>query len=411
MKPALFAGFIFVGSLFFVPIPLAAQSEPASASFAEKNRQKPIKSLRELNDYLQTHAKGGTPFDAFSPAGRTRFVDGLAFNDSGLAGYNYSELKEELSFNDIQSVLALFGMEPYSFLQDNARPFSVGSKPIEIPSGLIGQNYEIFHKQNTPTSHSEQERARLVSSQFDALFKNEVTGPKLKTANGADLQLLFRAANSTAFVTADPRHLEVMARVLDELQSRGLALPNHYADMHATYVQARMFEEASRLSSDHPSVVVESVPTLQEAAGAGAGGPTELVVSAERRELMRQPVALDLPVQIVVIAHPLCHFSQDASRDIKADPVLNAIFQDHAKWVAPQGRDLKFDLFQEWNREHPDQAMTLVYKRDEWPMIDSWGTPTFYFLKAGTLIAKVQGWPREGRSEDLLAALRKVGSL
>ncbi len=33
-------------------------------------------------------------------------------------------------------------------------------------------------------------------------------------------------------------------------------------------------------------------------------------------------------------------------------------------------------------------------------------TPTFYFFKAGTLMAKIEGWPHEGKRDEMMAALR-----
>jgi hypothetical protein len=61
--------------------------------------------------------------------------------------------------------------------------------------------------------------------------------------------------------------------------------------------------------------------------------------------------------------------------------------------------------FQRWNHEHPAMQHTIAYRNDEWPMIDWWGTPTFYFIKDGAVIAKFVGWPKEGRRAELLTAL------
>jgi hypothetical protein len=79
--------------------------------------------------------------------------------------------------------------------------------------------------------------------------------------------------------------------------------------------------------------------------------------------------------------------------------------------MAPQVSAFDWDVFEQWNREHPGQETTLAFRHDEWPMIDWWGTPTFYFFKSGTLSAKVRGWPKGGRKPELQAALRQVGLL
>jgi hypothetical protein len=184
----------------------------------------------------------------------------------------------------------------------------------------------------------------------------------------------------------------------------------HYLQMYEAFIGARMFTEARALTKQHQMPVFEVLPELHEAADLVPGHPTEWVVDPNARVLLRRNVDLQ-PAQVVVVSHPQCHFSQNAVRDIQADPVLRETFLEHAKWLAPQSNRLDFDVIQRWNREHPSQEITIAFRRDEWPMIDSWATPTFYFLKNGVVSAKVEGWPKEGSRSELLAALRQVGLL
>lgn len=156
---------------------------------------------------------------------------------------------------------------------------------------------------------------------------------------------------------------------------------------------------------------LEVLPELHEAPDLIAGHPTEWAVDPNKHELLRRSVDLHQSTQVVIISHPLCHFSQAAMHDIQADPVLSKIFEANARWLIPQGNHLDFGVVQQWNREHPGQQAALAFRRDEWPMIDSWATPTFYFLKNGVVNAKVEGWPKEGRRSELLTALRQVGLL
>jgi len=53
--------------------------------------------------------------------------------------------------------------------------------------------------------------------------------------------------------------------------------------------------------------------------------------------------------------------------------------------------------------------MVLAYDYHEWPMIDRWYTPVFYFLRNGRLVSEVIGWPRAGRKTEIVAALQNVG--
>jgi hypothetical protein len=49
--------------------------------------------------------------------------------------------------------------------------------------------------------------------------------------------------------------------------------------------------------------------------------------------------------------------------------------------------------------------MTLVYNVNEWPMIDRWDTPVFYFFKRGRLVRQIVGWAPWGSKKQLWAAL------
>ena len=55
--------------------------------------------------------------------------------------------------------------------------------------------------------------------------------------------------------------------------------------------------------------------------------------------------------------------------------------------------------------------MSLADQRADWPALDSWGTPTFYFFQRGALVSKVRGWPRAGRRAELLAGMHAIGLL
>ena len=53
--------------------------------------------------------------------------------------------------------------------------------------------------------------------------------------------------------------------------------------------------------------------------------------------------------------------------------------------------------------------MEAVYLQKEWPLIESWQTPGFYFIKDGTIVASVIGWPGDQQLETLKDAFRRIG--
>jgi hypothetical protein len=176
-------------------------------------------------------------------------------------------------------------------------------------------------------------------------------------------------------------------------------------------VKTRMLDEARAFAKDHPRVTPPTIPPVREAAPLPSDRPTELAMNAHTHELVRRSVDVHLPAQVIAVTSPMCHFSQDAMHAIERDPVLDRVLGTHTIWLAPQDVPLDVKRFETWNRDHPGKAATWAFRRDEWPMIDAWGTPTFYFLQHGQVRAKVIGWPREGRRAELLAAAKQVGLL
>lgn len=79
----------------------------------------PVKSQLELASYLQS-AKA-TPLDGLSPAAKRRFLASLTFNESGLTGFDYSDLRAELTVTQVYRVLAIFGAQRLAHLVKDAR--------------------------------------------------------------------------------------------------------------------------------------------------------------------------------------------------------------------------------------------------------------------------------------------------
>lgn len=272
------------------------------------------------------------------------------------------------------------------------------------------QRFDAFQRMEQVTAQlPDRARARIIGAGYDELLSSVRAVKPLDRASDHELELLYRAARLASFYTGDEKHVRDMASFLDELARRDLATPSHYAHLYEAFIKTRMLTEARELARRHPLPELEPLPALREAPDLVAGQPTEWAIDPSRRELLRRSVDVHRPAQIVVVSHPLCHFSQAAMRDIQADAALGEIFREHARWLAPQDTHLKFDIVQRWNREHPGQETTLAFRREEWPMLDSWGTPTFYFLQDGAVTAKVEGWPKAGRRPELLAALRQIG--
>ncbi|HZP64928.1 MAG TPA: hypothetical protein VFB32_01350 [Rudaea sp.] len=243
-------------------------------------------------------------------------------------------------------------------------------------------------------------RDRAIDQYYTELFQGARRRP-LHAVSDGDAALLYRAAALSALATGHARYVRDMRRLLRELEARRTVTPREYAELYRADVMARDFADARRLVSAYPTLDVEPMPYIREAAA--IHGPSELLVVPNRYELVHRPVRLEAERQIIVVADPLCHFSQDAVRAIEADPQLASALA-RAKWIAPQGARFAVDAYQQWNRQHPSARLAMAYRNSEWPMIDSWATPTFYVLERGKVVAKIAGWPPEGGRDALYGA-------
>jgi len=255
------------------------------------------------------------------------------------------------------------------------------------------------------------QRALAIGASYDELFSDAFAEEALKRSSDDDLRYLFRSAQLTSFYVADPRVVHDMSVAFAQLKHRDIVKKLDYQQLYGAFIGARMLTEAGDFFDQYHAMDLDALPAFREAPGIKADASTEWVVNPVAPELLRQPFTFDASAQVLVVGHPLCHFSQNAVRDIFADPQLGGVFAEHAHWLAPQDQRLKVELFQQWNRDHPQAAMSIAYKQSEWPLLDEWATPIFYFLRDGSVIAKVVGWPAEGRRDELRSALRQIGLL
>jgi len=247
---------------------------------------------------------------------------------------------------------------------------------------------------------------RTYQSLFSPL-QNRATLAMLKSSDIVDL---FNTAWSTQFMTNEPRYIADMELDLRELERTGHASQLQFDNLYGAFVGSRMFVEARKLRASHGSAAMAPVPEFDDVSSKGRAGPTEIVVSADGRRLTRRDLHLESPAEIVVVVSPLCHFAQHGLSDIASDSKIGQAFSQHATWlVPPDDGSTPVAEVARWNREHPREAMVLAYDYREWPMIDRWETPVFYFLRNGKVVSEVIGWPRGGQKPEIIAALRQAG--
>jgi hypothetical protein len=252
--------------------------------------------------------------------------------------------------------------------------------------------------------------ASKINDRYRAAFSPYQTAAAVSKLGNGDLALLFRAAHMAFIYGVSARPLGDMQLDLAELRRRGIARDADYANVYASLIEIRYFDQARAFARLHPRTVsIEAVPVVAD--DSTRQGPTALLVRAGGSKLERRSVDLRSGRRIVVVSSPLCHFSLRAIRSIEGDAVLRPLFHEHAVWVVPADQSTPFETVAKWNRVHPQESMAVAYRREEWPMVDRWETPVFYFFREGRVVGKVIGWPIAGRKAEIRRSLRLAGLL
>jgi hypothetical protein len=388
---------VAVSGALALPVAAAAASQAAKVA----SETVVIRSPAELALYLKAAPHDESPLWLLPSGARKRFLETLVWGSKGLGGFATGDLEQYLTDAQIRRVLALFDVESYADgLQGRAKPLTAAER--KAPETVLERKFDEVYFARTDTAHGKSHTPSRVL--YDHLLAPYQHPRKLDGLDDSDLGLLFRAAGTAASMSHDARYLDDQRIDLAELHRRGIATSGQIVDVHGASIAARRFTDANALASTFPSAGIKSLPPLRQAPNLHDGSPTALIVVPDGKSLLRSAVDMHAPLRIVVVAG--CHFSVDAVRAIRADPQLDALFREHAVWLADENESLGDVLT--WNREFPDQRMYVAWRNDEWPMLTSWNIPTFYVFRDGKKVDQWSGWGTRGMG-NLLSHLREDG--
>ncbi|PZQ15345.1 MAG: hypothetical protein DI564_08370 [Rhodanobacter denitrificans] len=284
--------------------------------------------------------------------------------------------------------------------------FALGSALASTPAPRdLQADYDaLVAVQTRAVDRSEAERGATIAASYRERF-GTLTAAELDALPDASLDLLFRAAEIPVGYTLDPYYAEQMNAAYERLAARSRVEPRHRRSMFEAWIMLRRFDAARRIADAAPDA--GHLPLLHETP-VPSGAPALWAPDDGADALTRRPADLTRP-RIVVVSHPLCGFSQNAARQIAADPELAPRFADRSLWLLPQTATLDVEQVRAWQRAHAPFRMAYVDLQRHWPGMDEWGTPTFYFFKDGRVVHKVVGWPAQGRKADLLEGLARIG--
>ncbi len=208
--------------------------------------------------------------------------------------------------------------------------------------------------------------------------------------------LQFRSLGVVDFYARSETSLTMLRSALSDIEALGVASEQDRVDFFKALVGHRRFDEARAFKLKHATLEVERIPDIAEN---DVDKPAAYrIADASGDRLV--PVSFELDkIRLVAVVHPLCGFSKRALTAIAtAQP---GIASGGAVYLAPVAPMLFLSALIEWNVANDSVEIVLANTREDWPFIDSWGTPSFYILKDGQVTATLIGWPDDSQLEKL----------
>jgi hypothetical protein len=402
----------------------------------------PIKSAETLRAYQSITPDAVSPLAKLSVKGRAEFLASLVFGEQGLAGFSTRVLENELSASEIYNVLALFGAQHMTPSLKNARIESeadrtlMGSpktlKNLPMPAHAINDTGLNVQGKNSPQSVSFvelqldallaaqqdldkqqlpwREQANAVAQKYiDLAFKTIET--RRNSLSNADLNWLLEAQFLINLYAKDGEHSAALEYSFAELERRNNIQRKHVQQLFSLYISSRRFDAAAVLAKKYSAFNLDALPRVVANDSVDKNTRAIWMIDKAEKRLTRKALSFASDWQLVAISHPLCGFSKNALTYIKNDKLLAKSMERHLTLISPQDGNLQFDVMQKWNAENPSMPIHPVDQQIAFTEFDQWSTPTFYFMKAGKVVHQFEGWPKEGRRDQMDEGLRKVGAI
>jgi hypothetical protein len=366
---------------------------------------KPIATQEQLDSYLRDTPSSRSPFRALTPGGQRRFFASLVFHEQGLGGFETDDLRYDLTRDQAFALLRLFDEQAFAIGMD-ARNTPLPDSERHA-SGKLESRYDALLKAG---EKGDENATHILIRQYGSEFAAYQTDSQRRTLGDRDMEFLFRAANMSLGRTGNAAYLADMRADFDELDRRHVAERPVISDFYDALIRTHRTDEARALLASHRQLDRESPPVMRSGHVA-KGEPSLWIANAGKRELLRLRFNVRAPAQIVVFAGTGCHFCHIAAGDLEREPLLRDIFREYGQWVADSEDITAFDAVRQWNNDYPDMRLGIAYGDNELPTLKHQGTPTFFFLEHGAVVATVVGWPDKGNIDAIRDGLRKIDLL
>lgn len=273
-----------------------------------------------------------------------------------------------------------------------------------LPAHAVEKNHSLEFEEFAAATENlpHAARAGMLVRKYYSIY------PKLDFGNyGAEaLRARFDTANVVAFYSHDESissEIEEMYQILSKL---GISNSEDRDAAIGAQIISRRFDRVGKISRLGLTGKAFEIPQIDP------NGVSDLdrwqILSIKGEILRREVIGVDKGDFVIVVASPLCAFSRAASKAIQNDVMMSRFFSRQGIWLMPPMRRLYLDRVASWNVSNQDQEMVWAYKASNWPVIDNWSTPVFYFIRNGAVVEKITGWPKNGGNIPALrSAIRR----
>lgn len=233
-----------------------------------------------------------------------------------------------------------------------------------------------------------------------------------RECNSKCMTVLFQATDYVCFFsfgqTSDPELPDVLRTTFNHLKASGLSSEDQAREARKCLIKFRRFDEARKFSRTE-QLSGEEIPSLEVPAS----------LSPIRRVIKYAPDGRSVSVAqakplgkkaVLMIASPTCGASNEALKAIESDAAFRKALLPKLTIIAPPSGIIEAAAFSGWNRQHPLFPQAQAFGSQDWPEAIDWGTPGFYFVLEGKVVAYKWGWG-PGALEGIRSELRKLDAI
>lgn len=374
----------------------------------------PVRSLADLACYVDD-PNPANPLQRLSPEARLALVrHAVAWTDQGHTQVVpiLDDIFRELRPPQARAVLALFGMAD-ALPGQPIEPYRMGAPCMPIANGVLAAARQ--PPAGEPATPPGCARAFLVNATADA--KEQYGCWAQMAASGALRQLRLDTLMAARVVLANRANMEASAAATDalaivvrELDRRPHQGEDAIGSLYGALLATGRPAEAEALV--RAGAVPEVGPVLRRIP-LGQRPPTQAArywrTTTGQPVLTEQAVDLTRGLHLVIYMAPGCGFCHQAAREISGDPALRKLVRVRGHWIHVPSANHSLSYYDDWNHQHPDFAVDVVFDRRHWPTYNGL-VPNVFILRDGQEVAQMRGWTK-GSLAELRTQLQALGKL